>query len=267
MDGNAKLTHLTCPPCNKYYWFRRTVLEYLAQHSLILNELLRTSRRVHQEVLIPPEHVPQFPIQTLEEFQHFNIQLGHNGPLNDYMIARLASVGGSGIESLTRRILKFLISNEVAILYNWKGRDKLSFEQTTVMNVIYEAAKVNFPSSEKNDLVVANSVKLWLKFAKARMMNSHKKLANWSEVEVKVYDCNPEGTSGSCTGEFLGLYWCSVCVKSYKHKQSLNNHKKFECGKAPSFYCGQCPYQAKRKSHLTRHMKTHVKRPKSSALA
>ncbi|CAH1367295.1 unnamed protein product [Tenebrio molitor] len=93
------------------------------------------------------------------------------------MIARLASVGGSGIESLTRRILKFLISNEVAILYNWKGRDKLSFEQTTVMNVIYEAAKVNFPSSEKNDLVVANSVKLWLKFAKARMMNSHKKLA------------------------------------------------------------------------------------------
>jgi hypothetical protein len=40
-----------------------------------------------------------------------------------------------------------------------------------------EAAKVNFPSSEKNDLVVANSVKLWLKFAKARMMNSHKKLA------------------------------------------------------------------------------------------
>ncbi|XP_064215864.1 uncharacterized protein LOC135267914 [Tribolium castaneum] len=156
--------------------FKKTVLEYLAHHSLILNELLRTSRRVHQDVLVAPEDVPKFPIQTLEEFQHFNNRLELNPVLNDYMISRLAAVGGSGVESLTRRIMKFLLSNEVATLYNWKGRDKLSFEQTPVMSVIYEAAKVNFPRGEKNDLVVANSVKLWLKFAKTRITNSHKKL-------------------------------------------------------------------------------------------
>jgi hypothetical protein len=51
------------------------------------------------------------------------------------------------------------------------------YHQIVTLLFLAEAAKVNFPSSEKNDLVVANSVKLWLKFAKARMMNSHKKLA------------------------------------------------------------------------------------------
>lgn len=56
---------------------------------------------------------------------------------------------------------------------------------------------------------------------------------------------------------FLGPYTCNLCVKSYKHKQSLNNHQKYECGKAPAFPCGECTYKAKRKSHLMRHMKRH----------
>lgn len=120
--------------------FKKTVLEYLAQHSVMLNELLRTSRRVHHDAMVCPEDVPKFPIQTLEEFQSFNARLEKNPLLGEYMVARLAAVGGSGVESLTRRIMKFLISNEVAILYNWKGRDKLSFERTYVMNVIYGTA-------------------------------------------------------------------------------------------------------------------------------
>lgn len=49
----------------------------------------------------------------------------------------MSAVGGSGIENLTRRILRFMISDEVAILYNWKGRDKMSFEKTNSMKMIY----------------------------------------------------------------------------------------------------------------------------------
>lgn len=123
----------------------------MAQHSLILNELLRTSRRVHQDGLVAPEDVPKFPLQTLGDFQNFDKLLEQNSALNDYMVkirhifprynffkvSRLAAVGGSGVESLTRRIMKFLLSNEVAVLYNWKGRDKFPFEKTAVINVIY----------------------------------------------------------------------------------------------------------------------------------
>lgn len=49
----------------------------------------------------------------------------------------MAALGGTGVENLTRRILKYIMCNEVAVLYNWKGRDKISFEKTSVMDVIY----------------------------------------------------------------------------------------------------------------------------------
>lgn len=101
---------------------------------------------------------------------------------------RLSAVGGSGLESLTRRILKFLITDEVAELYNWKGREKLSFENTHLVGVIrsneiikpykhiasfklsyfLEAVKIHFPIDEQNDLNVENTIQDWLKFAKTR---------------------------------------------------------------------------------------------------
>ncbi|KAJ8940898.1 hypothetical protein NQ314_010538 [Rhamnusium bicolor] len=37
---------------------------------------------------------------------------------------RLAAIGGTSIDSLTRRILKYVLSNEVGMLFNWEGRDK-----------------------------------------------------------------------------------------------------------------------------------------------
>lgn len=50
---------------------------------------------------------------------------------------RMAGVGGAGIESTIRRILKTVLSDHVAKMYNWKGRDKLSFEKTNVVRLIY----------------------------------------------------------------------------------------------------------------------------------
>lgn len=52
-------------------------------------------------------------------------------------MGRLATVGGDNIMSHTRRILKYIISDEVALHYNWKGREKLSFEKTNTMAIIY----------------------------------------------------------------------------------------------------------------------------------
>lgn len=49
----------------------------------------------------------------------------------------MAAVGGSGADSHTRRILKFLIADEIALKYNWKGRDKISFQKTKTMDLIY----------------------------------------------------------------------------------------------------------------------------------
>lgn len=47
---------------------------------------------------------------------------------------------------------------------------------------------------------------------------------------------------------------CGECGRTYKLKSSLRNHKKWECGKEPSFKCDKCEYKAKQKMHLLRHM-------------
>lgn len=51
------------------------------------------------------------------------------------------------------------------------------------------------------------------------------------------------------------VFVCNKCDKSYKHNSSLWKHKKFECGKAPTFYCQSqgCNYKAKRKDHFKIH--------------
>ncbi|XP_073978060.1 zinc finger Y-chromosomal protein-like isoform X1 [Rhodnius prolixus] len=47
---------------------------------------------------------------------------------------------------------------------------------------------------------------------------------------------------------------CDLCCKSYSHKQSLYNHKKYECGKEPQFQCPHCPYKGKYLRHLRNHI-------------
>lgn len=49
---------------------------------------------------------------------------------------------------------------------------------------------------------------------------------------------------------------CPNCNKGYKHKGSVYNHLKYECGKgAGVFTCQVCNYIAKQKHNLYRHLK------------
>ncbi|KAF2884451.1 hypothetical protein ILUMI_21717 [Ignelater luminosus] len=138
------------------------------QHSLILSQLL-TQSKSNANDLIPPNNVPKFPIKSLKEFQQFEDLLENDPSVCQYLIKRLAAIGGSGIASLTRRIMKYLLKDDVCVLYSWKGRDKIPFEKTKTMDIIYQAAKTGFPSGGENDLLIANPVKDWLKFARSRM--------------------------------------------------------------------------------------------------
>lgn len=46
---------------------------------------------------------------------------------------------------------------------------------------------------------------------------------------------------------------CS-CGRSYKTKGSLNSHRRWECGKNPSFKCPYCSYCAKHRFLMKRHV-------------
>lgn len=110
----------------------------------------------------------------------------------------MAAVGGSNVRSTVMNILKFVLSNEVAMKFNWSGRDKRSFKETAIMSVIsgnilaniflfnyfytllffLEAAKLSYSGREPSDLTdtsINSAVKDWLKLAKHRHLYSSKK--------------------------------------------------------------------------------------------
>ncbi|KAJ8926258.1 hypothetical protein NQ314_021379, partial [Rhamnusium bicolor] len=89
-------------------------------------QLQRCAQLTNAGALVPPANLPDFPIKN-EQFEE----------IENFLTNRLAAVGGTGIDSLTRRILKYVLSNEVGMLFNWKGRDKKCFEKTALMKIIY----------------------------------------------------------------------------------------------------------------------------------
>lgn len=47
---------------------------------------------------------------------------------------------------------------------------------------------------------------------------------------------------------------CTACGRMYKHKSSLGLHQRYECGKEAQFQCSLCPYKAKQKISLRKHI-------------
>ncbi|KAJ1529457.1 hypothetical protein ONE63_006234 [Megalurothrips usitatus] len=64
--------------------------------------------------------------------------------------------------------------------------------------------------------------------------------------------------TSSAPGESLSeskSYACEICGKVYKLSSSLYSHKKFECGRVPTFKCLFCPQRTFQKGSMKRHMK------------
>ncbi|XP_012150868.2 uncharacterized protein LOC100878650 [Megachile rotundata] len=55
---------------------------------------------------------------------------------------------------------------------------------------------------------------------------------------------------------FTFRYPCNNCGKTYKWRESLNLHKRMECGIEPRFSCKICGRRFKHKHHVTKHHKS-----------
>jgi len=53
----------------------------------------------------------------------------------------------------------------------------------------------------------------------------------------------------------LRLHKCENCGKTYKQRNALWRHFKYECGKSPRFQCPYCRYRSKQRSNMYSHVK------------
>ncbi|XP_044759095.1 uncharacterized protein LOC123316885 isoform X2 [Coccinella septempunctata] len=140
---------------------------------LMLNNIASTLRNEPYTIEQSP-NCPNFPIGLEEEF--FALEDFIKNPEHEkFMVTRLKSIGGNSAEDHTRRILRFLMRNELACLFNWRGTDKKPFRDTKIMQIIYVAVKKEFSSATDSQIEVAT--KDWLKFAKKRLNDAKKRLA------------------------------------------------------------------------------------------
>lgn len=75
----------------------------------------------------------------------------------------------------------------------------------------------------------------------------------WFSMLIKMYLFV---ISGLPIFVFRSSYLCNNCGKTYKWKESLNLHKRMECGIEPRFCCKVCGRRFKHKHHLTKHHKS-----------
>ncbi|XP_039308173.1 uncharacterized protein LOC120358330 [Solenopsis invicta] len=93
-----------------------------------------------------PDGLPEFPLTTDDEFQKLELMLsekiegnpdGQESLNYTYLTRRLSTIGGADQRSYVMNMLKFIMTNQLAMSYNWKGQhNKKSFEATKLREVI-----------------------------------------------------------------------------------------------------------------------------------
>ncbi|XP_034938663.1 longitudinals lacking protein isoform X18 [Chelonus insularis] len=86
------------------------------------------------------------------------------------------------------------------------------------------------------------------KFQRFNFLSQHANTLS-SGAQLKIPNANMACKSGSRP------FICTQCDRSYKRKDSLMRHLRWECGKEPLFQCPFCPQRCKRKPHWLRHIR------------
>ncbi|XP_028151515.2 uncharacterized protein LOC114344889 [Diabrotica virgifera virgifera] len=139
------------------------------QNSQILG-ILREKNVQHQ---IPESFSNKLPAKTIEEFMSLEEDIADSNKAN-LLVAYLSSLGGEGIVTKTNKILKALLTDDLATHYNFKGRNKFAFGDLKLKGIIVQIVKSKIINATTVEIELA--IKNWLKHAPQRTRLQLKKV-------------------------------------------------------------------------------------------
>ncbi|CAH0560614.1 unnamed protein product [Brassicogethes aeneus] len=147
------------------------VLGLLQKLSLNQDKILREITVINSNIAIlnPTEAVIDIETKistSKEELEHFNTKLADE----EYFaqnVRKFKLIGGKDVHDSTRRFLSKILTNSLAMRYNWRGRhDKFSFEELKqIILLIVASLRQNSLTNDVTIVQVENSIKNWLRLA------------------------------------------------------------------------------------------------------
>ncbi|XP_065661765.1 uncharacterized protein LOC136084783 isoform X1 [Hydra vulgaris] len=126
----------------------------------MLHILLQHYNKSADKTELPDDVV--FPMQSMDNFREIEERLKNNDFANA-LIGYLSDLGGRDIWETTKRIMKFLMVKNLAILFNMQGtKGKRSFSTSEIFTVIYKAIKKSACTRDCNRKDVEQQVGKWL---------------------------------------------------------------------------------------------------------
>ncbi|XP_031329525.1 uncharacterized protein LOC116175075 [Photinus pyralis] len=92
--------------------------------------------------------LPQFPLETVEQFRDFEKQLKDNKGFEEQFVTFVQRIGGENLEKCIKNILRKVFSNFVGSFLSWKGqKGNIALESTAIIAAIKDAVLRAHPSS------------------------------------------------------------------------------------------------------------------------
>ncbi|KAK0140799.1 hypothetical protein N1851_022202 [Merluccius polli] len=174
-------------------------------HSQMLQTLLKKDKGAQLET---PEGV-EFPLKNEEDVQQLEAKLA-DADLMSAVVHMVADIGGTSVDDATRRMMRFVFSNELALIYNLTGKHgKNKFKDLHLFKVIHEALKKNPLTSNTNQQEAERALGKW--FTGARDRGGLRAARVLTALDQCAVDrSNSQGWIGVC--ECISAEVCGVFV-------------------------------------------------------
>ncbi|XP_072567606.1 uncharacterized protein [Paramormyrops kingsleyae] len=135
-------------------------------HGAMIQSLLRQSDKTSTASCLPEG--AEFPLETPSDVEAMEQKLLDPDFSKD-VVSFLGDIGGRSVEEATRRVMSFILTNDLALKFNFVGRHgKLQFGTLRLFDVFYGGLKRNVPTKDISRRDAERVVSKWLCGARDR---------------------------------------------------------------------------------------------------